>query len=108
MDDIVVRLRRPPYGWMTDPSVCGQAADAIVRLRGRWAEADANADLAYADATRAESEAASWKARAERAEADADRLASEVRRLMCACGPHGYVCSKCAVLGLHDKEVEAR
>lgn len=48
--------------------------------------------------------------RAVRAEADADRLAEQVGRLMCACEPGNadYRCSKCVVLDLHDREVEAR
>ena len=89
-------------------SVYSKAAAEIVRLRADLAQMKGHVKAWTNTALDFDDDLDRWTLRADRAEADADRLAEQVGRLMCACGPHGYVCSKCVVLDLHDKEVEAR
>ena len=114
-DDIVdqLRIRHLQQACSDGESVYSQGADESERLREELGDLEAYADLAYADATRAEDEVTYWKARARRAEVDADRLAVNLSRMPCACtwrsyGVIGYRCTKCVALDLHDREVEAQ
>lgn len=107
-EDLLAWLRQK-HQEMPDPeagSFYSIAADELMRLEGGLAEADTYIDLAYADATRAEDEAAYWKARAERAEADAGRLAESIRWV--ADHPDGSADCPLRALLAHDREVEAR
>ena len=114
-EDLLAWLRQK-HQEMPDPeagSFYSNAADEIVRLREELGDLEAYAAAWTDTANRHARTADRWQARAERAEADADRLAAKLSRMPCACtwrsyGVIGYRCTKCVVLELHDREVEAR